>query len=222
METALAENLHRVAADPGQMEQVIVNLILNARDAMPRGGAVRIATANSGPDVLLSVADNGCGIGADTIPHVFEPFFTTKEKGKGTGLGLNTVREIVRQGGGEIQVQSVPGRGTRFTVRLPGVSRGAVKDRAVRPMSPRTGHETVLLVEDEENVRRLLALVLQNNGYQVLEAANGAEALPMFENHPAGIDLVLTDIVMPGMNGVELVQRLHGIRPEIPVVFMSG
>jgi two-component system cell cycle sensor histidine kinase/response regulator CckA len=222
LEITLAEQLDQVVADPGQMEQVIVNLILNARDAMPSGGTIRVATANTETGVTLSVADTGSGIDTSVLPHVFEPFFTTKENGRGTGLGLSTVKEIVEQGGGEIRVQSHPGRGTTFTIRLPRVRRMETAGRTAESEEPQTGHETVLLVEDEESVRGLLAHMLHNRGYRVLQAASGAEALPVFETHAAEIDLVLTDIVMPGMSGLELAGRLRRMRPETPIVFMSG
>ncbi len=215
------EPLDMVLADAGQMEQVIVNLILNARDAMPSGGTVRVTTANTEAGVTLSVSDTGCGIETAALPHVFEPFFTTKRDGSGTGLGLSTSKEIVERSGGEIRVQSQPGAGTTFTIRLPRVRR---MEGAGRPAEEQaqTGHETVLLVEDEESVRGLLAYMLQSRGYRVLQAASGAEALPVFETHAAEIDLVLTDIVMPGMSGVELAARLRGMRAETPIVFMSG
>jgi two-component system cell cycle sensor histidine kinase/response regulator CckA len=189
---------------------------------MPGGGAIRIATANSLNSVVLSVADTGCGIQPANLAHVFEPFFTTKERGKGTGLGLSTVADIVRQNGGDIRVQSEPGQGAIFAIRLPGVRQAAPSERGPHLVPPQTGNETLLLVEDEDSVRKLLAHMLQNRGYHVLEAANAAEALPLFEKHAAGIDLVLTDIVMPGMSGLDMIDRLREIRPDTRVVIMSG
>lgn len=222
LEIVRGEPLDMVMADPGQMEQVIVNLILNGRDAMPSGGTVRLVTANTEAGVTLSVSDSGCGIDAGVLPHVFEPFFTTKRDGNGTGLGLSTTKEIVEQSGGEIRVESQPGEGTTFTIRLPRVRRMEGSGHSAEEQAPQTGNETVLLVEDEESVRGLLAYMLQMRGYHVLQAASGDEALPVFEAHVAEIDLVLTDVVMPGMSGVELVARLRQMRAEIPIVFMSG
>ena len=222
LEIIPGEPLDLVVADAGQMEQVIVNLILNARDAMPSGGTVRVATANTEAGVTLSVSDTGCGIEANVLPHVFEPFFTTRRTGSGTGLGLSTTKEIVEQSGGEIRVQSQPGAGATFTIRLPRVRRMEGAGRSTEEQAPQTGDETVLLVEDEESVRGLLAYMLHSRGYRVLQAASGDEALPLFETHAAEIDLVLTDIVMPGMSGVELAARLRQMRAEMPIVFMSG
>ncbi len=223
LEIACAPGLNQVVARAGQMEQVVVNLILNARDAMPGGGTIRVSTShNRDGDVVLSVADTGSGIAEKDLPHVFEPFFTTKASGKGTGLGLSTVREIIQQAGGEISVESWQGAGTVFLVRLPGVRPRPAVLPSQKAQTPRAGSETVLLVEDEQSVRSLLALVLRNRGYRVLEASNGAEALPLFESRAAEIDLVLTDIVMPEMNGLELAERVRASRPETPIVLMSG
>ncbi len=236
-QTELTQSLGRVLADPGQMEQVIMNLILNARDAMPAGGRISIETINSrldptsarehsmepGPCVLLSITDTGHGIDSAAINHIFEPFFTTKQKGKGTGLGLSTVLGIVREAGGDIWVQSAPGEGATFTLCLPRRTQThEPTDTAPAPRTTGSGTETVLLVEDEDGVRRLLQYVLNKRGYKVLEAASGEDALEVFEKHSAEIDLVLTDIVMPKMNGRELADRLREIRPELKVVYMSG
>jgi two-component system, cell cycle sensor histidine kinase and response regulator CckA len=237
LQTSLAPDLHRVMADSGQMEQVLVNLILNARDAMPNGGSIRIETSNCeiddtcgqehalerGPGILMTIADNGCGIGADAIPFVFEPFFTTKEKGKGTGLGLATVYELIRQSGGDIRVHSESGTGTAFAIWLPAARQAAGKgDAPETVVPPEQGHETVLVVEDEDNVRRLLTHLLQRRGYKVLEAPNAEEALAIFESRPNDIHLVLTDMVMPGMSGRALADRLLERRPGTRVIFMSG
>ena len=241
LRTSLVPNLREVVADPGQMEQVIMNLILNARDAMPRGGRICIETCNSllddemarahamapGPCVILSISDTGQGIEAAVLPHVFEPFFTTKEKGKGTGLGLSTVHRIVQESGGDIWVESEPGCGATFFICLPCTPQRAktpaITVDAPIPARPRSsGGETILLVEDEEGVRRLLAHILRKYGYQVLEAGDGEEALQVFEQQAPRIQLVLTDIVMPRMNGRELAERLIEKRPETRLIFMSG
>jgi signal transduction histidine kinase/ActR/RegA family two-component response regulator len=237
LDTGLATGLRRVLADPGQMEQVIMNLILNARDAMPAGGSIRIVTENveigantapehelqPGPGVMLSISDTGHGIDNEALQHIFEPFFTTKEPGKGTGLGLTTVHRIVRESGGDIWVESTPGRGATFRVCLPATGQGA--DRGETPAGPRAaggGTETLLLVEDEDSVRRLLMHVLTRCGYQVLEASSGAAALEIFEAEGAKIDLVITDMVMPQMTGRELGERLEQARPGTKVIYMSG
>ncbi len=236
-QTDLMQSLGRVLADPGQIEQVIMNLILNARDAMPAGGRISIQTVDNylhptsarehgmepGPCVLLSITDSGHGIDPAAIHHIFEPFFTTKQKGKGTGLGLSTVLGIVREAGGDIWVQSSPGEGATFTLCLPRrMQTQESGDTAPAPRAVGSGTETVLLVEDEDSVRRLLQYVLNKRGYKVLEAASGEDALEVFEKHGAGIDLVLTDIVMPKMSGREMADRLRQVRPELKVVYMSG
>ena len=237
LETNLYAGLGRVMADPGQMEQVIVNLILNARDAMPTGGRIRIETREedvsedfarahgieAGPSILFAVADAGHGIAPESMEHLFEPFFTTKERGKGTGLGLSTVHSIVKQSGGDVWARSAPGEGASFTVCLPRAREGAGSGEAVSPACPAArGSETVLLVEDEEGVRRLLTHVLHKRGYTVLPAADAEEALRIYSERGADIHLVLTDMVMPKMSGRELAERLRRIRPEMKVVFMSG
>jgi signal transduction histidine kinase/ActR/RegA family two-component response regulator len=238
LEMGLGLGLRRVVADPGQIEQVIMNLVLNARDAMPAGGSIRIVTANAeideatagqhrlqpGPAVMLSISDTGHGIDSEALQHIFEPFFTTKEKGKGTGLGLTTVHRIVQESGGNIWVESAPGKGATFRVCLPATPRAA--DRGETPANPRAvaggGSETLLLVEDEENVRRLLVHVLGRCGYTVLEAGNGVEALQVFETSGKTIDLVITDMVMPLMTGRELGDHLERRHPSIKVIYMSG
>ncbi len=236
--TVRAPALGRVRADPGQIEQVIVNLVVNARDAMPRGGRLTIETANAeldqafvrshqgavaGPYVMLAVSDTGTGIDPETKAHLFEPFFTTKGVGRGTGLGLATVYGIVKQSEGYIAVDTELGRGTTFRVYLPRPDDAApapVARVAAEPF-PR-GTETVLVVEDEPAVQSLCRRALENLGYQVLAAASGADALRVVERYGGTIHLLLSDIVMPGMSGRELAERLVARRPGIKVLFMSG
>jgi two-component system cell cycle sensor histidine kinase/response regulator CckA len=226
-----------VNVDPGQMEQVVMNLAVNARDAMPTGGMLTIGIAGveldevfvsehtdvtAGPHVMLAVSDTGCGMDAATQARVFEPFFTTKERGRGTGLGLSTVFGIVRQSAGTIWLYSEPGMGTTFKVYLPVAEAGAEQALAKRVEPARLqGSETVLLVEDEEGVRKLVRSILQRNGYRVLEAKDGADALRIAEMQPA-IDVLLTDVVMPHMSGAETAARLLAIRPGLKLLYMSG
>jgi PAS domain S-box-containing protein len=236
--TRLDPALRRVTADPGQVEQVLLNLVLNARDAMPDGGELTIDTANvelddayawahvdvrPGAYVRLSVADTGCGMTEEVRRHVFEPFFTTKEIGKGTGLGLATVYGIVKQSGGHVEVVSAPGCGAVFQVFLPHAREpGRAEDNDGTPARLPTGSETILLVEDEEAVRTLARSVLRRHGYQVMDAGLGTEALQLCEQHAGPIHLVVTDVVMPHMNGRELHQQLCRCRPAIKVLYISG
>jgi CheY-like chemotaxis protein len=238
LETHLGKNLRRVKADPGQIEQVIMNLVVNARDAMPHGGKLIIETADveldadygsrhgraqAGRFVMLAVSDTGCGMDAETQTHIFEPFFTTKEHGKGTGLGLATVYGIVKQTGGDIWVYSEPGQGTTIKVYLPSVEEAAESVAPAQPdESAACGSETILLVEDESGVRKLARDVLEAKGYRVLEAGRGEEALKVAQAYQASIDLMLTDMVMPQMSGYELADRLSALRPSMRVIFMSG
>jgi PAS domain S-box-containing protein len=229
--------LGSVEADPGQVEQVIMNLAVNARDAMPQGGELVIGTANveldrarasqrlgvqPGPYVMLSIRDTGVGMDAETLAHLFEPFFTTKEQGRGTGLGLSTVFGIVRQHKGAILPRSEPGRGTTFEIYLPRVeiAEGRIADAASSRLPG--GSETVLLAEDEDAVRALAHAVLQRQGYTVLEAANGDQAIATCEQHTGPIHLLLTDVIMPGMSGCELADRLAQRYPKAKVLYMSG
>jgi PAS domain S-box-containing protein len=226
-----------VRADPGHLEQVIMNLAVNARDAMPHGGKLIIETAHlfvdedfarthievtPGEYVMLAVADNGLGMTADVQSRMFEPFFTTKEKGKGTGLGLSTVYGIVKQSGGSIWVYSEPGRGSTFKILLPAV-RGPREEMEVIPDGQSlSGNETILVTEDEAGVRNYLRQLLEHHGYRVLEAADGKAAMQTVRDHPGGIHLLLTDIVMPGMSGTELADQFASLYPEVPIVYMSG
>ncbi|MFA6147185.1 MAG: PAS domain S-box protein [bacterium] len=238
--TDLSPSLSRVKADPGQIEQVIVNLAVNARDAMPGGGRITVSTADTclspayaaahpevrpGPHVLLSVADTGHGMSDETQAHLFEPFFTTKERGKGTGLGLATVYGIVQQSGGHIRVNSAADSGSTFLIYLPRVETAEDRvqgtDRPSLP-HPSPGTETILLAEDEEVVRRLTREILSENGYKVLEAENGREALLLSEAHRGEIHLLLTDVVMPKMSGRELTERIRPLRPGLRILYMSG
>jgi PAS domain S-box-containing protein len=234
----LDPNLGSMRADPGQIEQIIMNLSVNARDAMPEGGRLIIETSNADLDeeyarfhppsipgryVLLTVMDTGTGMDQDTKAHIFEPFFTTKELGKGTGLGLSTVYGIVRQSGGYIWVYSEPGQGCVFKIYLPRVDEVAEKPRSTEPATEHLrGSETILVVEDEESVRTLTGTLLQQSGYTVLEAKNGPHAIELARQHSGAIHLLLTDVVMPGMSGSKVAEELAQMCPEVKVVFMSG
>jgi PAS domain S-box-containing protein len=248
--TITAPDLGGVMADPGQMEQMILNLCVNARDAMPDGGRLTVRTANveldetaakwwsdsrPGAYVVLEVSDTGAGMDEETRVHLFEPFFTTKEQGKGTGLGLSTVYGAVKQSGGHISVESAPGRGSTFRIYLPRVAAPAVTPPDLRPSpeaaDPGTagdttlaqGHgETILLVEDAQRVRAVVREILEMSGYTVLEARHGADALEVSNRHAGTIHLLVTDVVMPQMSGRELSQRLSTLRPDLKVLYMSG
>jgi len=238
MQTRCAANVGNVKADPAQVEQVLMNLVVNARDAMPKGGRLTIETANveldstyardhvtvkPGPYVMLAVSDTGIGMSPETQAHIFEPFYTTKDSGQGTGLGLSTVYGIVKQSGGYIWVYSEPGKGSTFKVYLPRIEAPAeLKAEPAKIPAARRGTETILLVEDEEAVRDLTNIVLGTNGYVVLAAQNAAEAERFSTNHPGEIHLVLTDIMMPGTSGRELAQRILMRHPRARVLYMSG
>jgi two-component system, cell cycle sensor histidine kinase and response regulator CckA len=231
----LAEDLYPVLADPGQIEQVLVNLAVNARDAMPRGGKLTIQTANANLDetaaqaqlspgwhVAVKVTDTGTGIPKDVIDRVFEPFFTTKPKGEGTGLGLATVYGIISQAGGHVRIYSEPGLGTVLTALLP-VTKQDLAPAAHQPARPRRGHgETILVVEDEPAMRELTRRILDRSGYRVVAAASGHEALNVLASQLEHIDVLLTDVIMPRMQGRELADKIRILQPAARVVFMSG
>jgi PAS domain S-box-containing protein len=237
--TSLDRALAPISADPVHLDQVLMNLAVNARDAMPEGGRLLITTSNvelreplrhpqgtvpPGRYVRLDVRDTGHGMDEKTLEHLFEPFFTTKPRGQGVGLGLPTIYGIVRQGGGHITVRSAPGRGTTVTIYWPAQITAPTGETTEAPLTgtSRGGTETVLLVEDEASVRGLVRRFLETNGYGVYAAASAGEALALFEAHQDRIALLLTDVIMPGMNGRELADRLVGIKPTLKVVYMSG
>ncbi len=234
----LAEDLHKVKVDPGQIEQVILNLTLNSRDAMPQGGKLIIETANTqldedyarshletkvGKYVMLSVTDTGIGMAPEVKAHLFEPFFTTKEKGKGTGLGLSTVYGIVKQSNGHIWVYSEPGKGSTFKIYLPVVEEPAEEvRRREEGAGILKGHETILVVEDEDEVRKMAGNVLEKLGYKVLTASCAEEAFNICDNYKEPIHLLLTDVIMPGRSGRDLAEAISKLRPETKVLYMSG
>jgi CheY-like chemotaxis protein len=235
---SLAHDARRVRVDLAQIQQVIVNLAVNARDAMPRGGELRIETANialgatpqptisalpPGPYVSLSVSDTGQGIPDDVLEHIFEPFYTTKAMGQGTGLGLATVHGIIKQSGGDILVRTAPGRGTTFTIYLPATDAPLPLDNSVVLADARTAVPgTVLLIEDDDAVREFAREVLRARGWHVVEAAGPSEALAIASDGDEAFDVVVTDVVMPGLSGGDLADRLEQLRPGVPVLFVSG
>jgi CheY-like chemotaxis protein len=235
--TSLDPATGRVEADPGQVEQMLMNLAVNARDAMPQGGRLFIETGNAsleasarglyievppGSYVKVAVGDTGVGMDEATRARLFEPFFTTKEVGKGTGLGLATVYGIVKQSGGTIRVHTQPGHGTTFTIYLPRAQASPALDTKNPGAAAPSGHETILLVEDETEVRKLIRLTLQAQGYTVLESTSAEGAVEMAQAHAGAIDVLLTDVVMPGMSGRLVAERLQGLRPKLKVIYMSG
>jgi signal transduction histidine kinase/CheY-like chemotaxis protein len=237
LQVATDPALGRVLVDPGQIENVILNLVVNARDAMPRGGQLRLASkaieldpadpglhldAKLGPHAMLSVSDDGMGMDADTLSRIFEPFFTTKEKDKGTGLGLAMVFGTVTQSGGHIGVESEVGRGTTIKLYFPCTDQPSSLPTTAETLGPSHGSERVLLVEDEEQVRRVISLILKRSGYRVIEAQSAEEALRLALEPSTHFDLLLTDVVMPGMSGPDLAARLRDARAEIKVLCMSG
>jgi two-component system cell cycle sensor histidine kinase/response regulator CckA len=236
--TQLSADTTHTRADAGQLEQVLMNLVVNAKDAMPDGGRIAVKTQNitfddvhrgdktlirPGDYVMISVSDNGIGMDKETQSRIFEPFFTTKENGKGTGLGLSTVYGIAKQSGGYLMVESEPGCGATFVIYLPRVE-DATERRDAKPLgrAPAGGSETVLLVEDEQSVRQLVRETLEARGYRVLEAENGEAGLAVAARHERPIELVITDVVMPELGGRELAQRLLQARPKIKVLYLSG
>ena len=237
--TVLDPGLDCVEADRGQMEQILVNLAANARDAMPTGGTIEIRTGKvmvdeaylrrhshlqlrCGPHVSLSVADTGCGMDPETMLRAFEPFFTSKPVGQGTGLGLSIVYGIITQTGGDVRLTSEPGVGTRVEILLPAVNSTVTPEPAAEEMRGPRGSETVLVVEDEEGVRNLIRAILSTFGYRVLEYSEASEALAFCEQYPGTIDLLVTDLIMPRMDGRELARRIRIIRRELPVLYVSG
>jgi CheY-like chemotaxis protein len=244
--TTLRPGVGKVRVDPGQIEQVLLNLVVNARDAMPGGGKLTIDTAGveldqeyarTHPDVRpgwyakLAVSDSGKGMSEETRRHLFEPFFTTKDKGKGTGLGLSTVYGIVKQSGGDISFTTELGQGTTFRIYLPTVQEGAeamsaaasgAPETGAKTVSPTAGAATILLAEDEAELARLIRQILEQHGYTVLEAADSADAIRLCEQYAGPIHLLLTDVVMPQMSGSELARQLTASRPGLKVLYMSG
>jgi PAS domain S-box-containing protein len=237
LKTALEAGLCAVLADPSQIEQVLINLAVNARDAMPAGGTLMVQTSTADIDAshaasrvrllpgryaCMKVSDTGTGMPGDVIDHAFEPFFTTKPKGEGTGLGLATVYGIVTQAGGYIQIYSEPGVGTTFTILLPATGQEIRIEPAAEPKPARGAGETVLIVEDEPALREVTHRILSRAGYRVLAAASGPEAIEIVTGYPGDIDVLLTDVIMPRMMGKEAAERIRALRPGIKVLFMSG
>jgi len=236
--TVLEPELDRTKVDPGQIEQILLNLAVNSRDAMPEGGTLIFETRNTeldrfyadehaevtaGPYIMISVSDNGCGMDAEMRDHIFEPFFTTKDKDKGTGLGLSTVFGIIKQSGGHVAVYSEPGQGTTFKIYLPRVEAAAhVQDDASDEALRRDCDERILLVEDQDQVRDVVGEMLESYGYEVLRASSGEEALRICSTEAGPIHLLLTDLVMPGMSGREVSEHLAALRPDTKCLFMSG
>jgi two-component system cell cycle sensor histidine kinase/response regulator CckA len=235
--TSLPDGLGQVKADPGQIQQVVMNLAVNARDAMPKGGRLTIETGNAELDesytsahlavrpghyVMLAVTDSGMGMDAATQARIFEPFFTTKEAGKGTGLGLSTVFGIVKQSEGNVWVYSEPQRGTTFKIYLPRVDEVVEEQPASELETAAGGIETILLVEDSDSLRELGREILEEHGYKVIEASSGTAALEALARHAGSLDLILTDLVMSGMSGRELADQVTRMRPGTKVLFMSG
>jgi two-component system, cell cycle sensor histidine kinase and response regulator CckA len=235
---SLDPKLNNIRADAGQLEQVIMNLAVNARDAMPKGGRISVETGNiafsedspgrhdvipSGDYVMVAVSDTGCGMTTETLSHIFEPFFTTKEQGKGTGLGLCTVFGIVKQSGGYVWVYSEPGQGSAFKIYFP-ITKESVEQPKDDRVSPKTlrGSETILLAEDDASVRHMLVRTLRQNGYTVLEASNGKDAIGIIEQRGDQIQLIITDIVMPELGGRGLADYVNLVRPQTRIIFMSG
>jgi two-component system cell cycle sensor histidine kinase/response regulator CckA len=234
---SLRPDLGRVSADPGQIEQVIMNLVVNARDAMPKGGILTLETANveldsryvhtpltakPGPYVMLAVSDNGIGMDASVKARLFEPFFTTKGSGKGTGLGLSTVFGIVKQSGGSLDVYSEPGKGTSFKIYLPRIDQPVAAEPQRQNKPVRRGWETILLVEDDEMVRKLVRETLEKQGYKILDAGGPLDARRIADHFPGAIHLMITDVVMPKVNGRELAEQLSKRRGDLRVLYMSG
>jgi len=233
LSVALDDNVGHVKADVGQMQQILLNLALNARDAMPEGGTLRIETraaqeegklpCNAGDHVELSVTDNGQGISPEDLPRIFEPFYTTKEEGKGNGLGLSMVQSIVKQNHGRITVDSKPGEGSSFRIYLPVANGRGTPAEVPREAANLTGGaETLLVAEDEPGVREAMAAFLSSVGYTVLQAANGEDALKQFQAHPENIDLIIADVVMPRMSGPRLAEKVAALRPGTRVLFVSA
>ncbi|PYS29273.1 MAG: hybrid sensor histidine kinase/response regulator, partial [Acidobacteria bacterium] len=231
----LSDGLLSVEADKGQIEQVLMNLVVNALDAMPEGGKLEVQTTNihlekttspdldleSGRYVMFSVQDTGRGMDQETLSHIFEPFFTTKDKSKGTGLGLSTVYGIVTQSGGYISATSQPGQGTTFRVYLPGFEASAEPLETSQMEAPH-GSETILVAEDADLIRQLTREILEVRGYNVIEASDGEEALQICKSYVGTIHLTLSDVIMPGMNGRELAEQAVRLRPDMKVLLMSG